>query len=85
MSEKVFRNEPERWAGARSSRTHPHGKEGFEMSRATGKSSKKTHPVRRGLVFRMENGLVLAKQQEEGQSGGYHRRPRREMRKAWPH
>lgn len=51
MSEKVFRNEPERWAGARSSRTHPHGKEGFEMSRATGKSSKKTHPVRRGLVF----------------------------------
>lgn len=79
---EVCGNEPERWAGARSSRTHPHGKERFETLRATGKSSKKGS-VRHGLVFRMENGLVLAKWQEEGQSGGYHCRPRQEMRKAW--
>lgn len=57
---EVCGNEPERWAGARSLWTHPHGKERFETLRATGKSSKKGS-VHRGLVFRMENGLVLAK------------------------
>ena len=35
-------------------------------------------------VFRMQNSLALVKWQKKGQSGGYHRRPRQERRKAWP-
>lgn len=68
VSAEVCGNEPERWAGARSSWTHPHRKERSEMARATGKSSKKGS-VCRGWVFSFQDAKQFgAGQMAEGRS-----------------